>query len=186
MSVPRPLRALAPALAGLLLGGVAGGVRFETVDTRDALCVSCHHGTSDAANLETPPHSDTFASSCHVCHVLPVREYLTYSAIRVGAPVPGWVAEIENPVVAEQSCLECHLAHGRGTTACVRCHSDGSTEVDITERCEACHHDRGMERPFEGMNCRNCHVEAFHDRDARIHSAMHGRVRGSTTEGGTP
>ena len=173
-------RAFAPAVVGLVLGGVAGGARFEQIDTREALCVSCHHGTSDADALDTPPHSETFSASCHVCHVLPIREYLSYTAIRVGAGVPSWVEAIDNPVVAQQSCLECHLTHGRGTTDCVRCHADGSKDIDITERCQACHHDQVMERPFEGFDCRNCHVEAFHDREDRVRTAMHDRVLGGS------
>ena len=169
-------RTLAPAVIGLFLGGFAGGARFEQIDTREALCVSCHLGTSDAEALDTPPHSETFSASCHVCHVLPIKEYLSYTTLRGGADVPSWMESMENPVVAEQSCLECHLTHGRGSTDCVRCHADGSHDIDITERCEACHHDRMMERPFEGLHCRNCHVEAFHDRSVRVHTAMHDRV----------
>ena len=174
-------RELVPVLIGLTLGGVAGEVRFEQIDTRDPLCVSCHHGTSDPSALEQPPHSETFAASCHVCHVLPIKEYLSYTALRVGAEVPAWVEGIENPVIADQSCLECHLAHGRGTTDCARCHTDGSKDIDITERCQVCHHDQGMSQAFEGVHCRNCHVEAFHDQSDRVQTAMHDRVHGRSS-----
>ncbi len=173
------LRGLAPLLAGLTVGGLAGGVRFDRIDTHDPLCVSCHHGTADPAALDDPPHSADFSAGCHVCHVLPLKQYLSFTAIRLGGRVPAWVEGLDNPVIADQSCLECHLSHGRGTTDCARCHQDGSPEIDITQRCEACHHDRAMTETFEGMHCRNCHVEAFHDQRARTRAAMHDRVRGA-------
>lgn len=170
------LRAFAPLLAGLIAGGVAGGVRFERVQPGEDLCLSCHHGTADPDALVEPPHSSTFQASCHLCHVLPVKEYLTYTAATVGAAPPAWVEGMANPVIADQSCLECHLSHGRGTTDCVRCHADGRSDIDITARCAACHHDRMMVSPFEGMHCRNCHVEAFQDHDERVGEAMQVRL----------
>jgi hypothetical protein len=181
---------VAPVLIGLMIGGSAGALRFARIDSHDSLCVSCHHGTSDPAALDDPPHSTSFAASCHVCHVLPVKEYLSFAAVRLGGDVPAWIEGLDNPVIAEQSCLECHLSHGRGSTDCAHCHIDGSKDIDITERCEACHHDQGMTAAFEGLHCRNCHVEAFHDQRARARTAMIDRMQGHSsgekTGGGSP
>ena len=132
----------------------------------------------------------TFSASCHICHVLPVKEYMSFSLGKAGGPAPAWIQGMDNPVIANQSCMECHLARGRGTTDCAGCHSDGSATIEITERCEACHDDRVMVSPFQGMHCRNCHVEAFQDQDDRVHAVMQTRFGGpkahATTSEGTP
>jgi len=165
-------------LIGLAAGGLAGGVQFERIGSGEDMCLSCHHAATAADELDDPPHSSTYAASCHLCHVLPVREYLSYTAGVFTGTSPGWVEGLTNPVIAEQSCMECHLSTGRGDTDCAACHADGTTNVDVTERCEACHHDRGMVAPFEGMHCRNCHVEAFEDREARVAAIMRARLEG--------
>ncbi len=173
---------LVPLLVGAALGALGGELRYGAIDTSEGLCVSCHHGTAQPSSLEGAPHSEDFYASCHVCHVLPVKEYLSYGSARLVATVPGWISELHNPVVADQSCMECHLARGRGVIDCERCHPDGGEEVDLTERCEVCHEDRPIMPLFVGVHCRDCHVEAFLGQAERREGARSDRLSGHSAE----
>lgn len=162
---------LIPLVVGFGVGIVGGSLHYETAVDHQALCVSCHHGTTDAGEPEDAPHSETFYASCHVCHVLPLRELLAFASQQVSETTPTWIEGLDNPVFAEQTCMECHLSRGRGVIDCERCHQDGGTEIELTERCDVCHDDRSVMPQFEGVHCRDCHVEAFQDQQVRLELA---------------
>lgn len=159
------------AFAGALFGGLAGSSHYDSIDNHTALCASCHHGTTEIEERQSA-HSTDFASECHTCHVLPVKEYLAYT---IGEPVPDWVHELENPVIAQQTCEECHLQRGRGLIECHECHVDGSTGIDLTAGCESCHSDRHRLAPHDEAQCRSCHVEAYLGHEQRVRVAMRAR-----------
>jgi hypothetical protein len=166
-------------LAGGLVGGVLGNARYTTLEDDRPLCGSCHHGVADLSALEsTPPHSTDFDAGCHGCHVLPARQYLEHALGVVGVAAPDWVHDVENPVLGGQTCLECHLARGRGVVACEQCHAEGTLEVRFEERCEACHADRLPAGAHAGPACRDCHVEVYLDREGRVEHLMRQKLGG--------
>ena len=158
--------------AGLLVGAMTGWVRYEAIDTHEALCNSCHHGTADPEALAEPPHSTDYNAECHACHVVPVKELLTYTASRAHMDIPNWVREMENPIFGGQTCLECHLARLRGFIECERCHRDGTKDVVSTERCDVCHSGHTVITPHEALDCRQCHVETFRGQEGRARERL--------------
>jgi hypothetical protein len=163
---------------GLLAGGIGGNARFERLDDHRPLCASCHHSTVDLSKLSAePPHSTDFDAPCHGCHVLPVKEYLQRTFATVGVR-PAFVDGVENPTFGGQTCLECHLARGRGALACEQCHAEGSVEVRLDERCEACHADRIPLYPHSKPACRDCHPEVYLDPHGRAEQLMADKLGG--------
>ncbi|MBW1880477.1 MAG: hypothetical protein JRJ84_19145, partial [Deltaproteobacteria bacterium] len=152
-----PLNASMGALfVGLVSGGLLGTFRYQELENRRPLCGTCHHGASEVADAadRIPPHSLDFGASCHVCHVLPLREY---AAFWLGSTerTPEW----ENPIVGGQTCLECHLLRSRGTLPCEGCHSEVLEGVRLTDKCQTCHLDRELVPPHHGHAvCRDCHL----------------------------
>ena len=169
----RILIELAGLLAlGLLFGAATGWVRYESINTHEALCSSCHHGAADPETLEDPPHSTDYNAECHACHVVPVKELLTYTASRAHLDIPEWVRDLENPTFGGQTCLECHLARLRGYIECERCHQDGTKDVVPTERCDVCHSGHRVITPHEALDCRQCHVETFRGQEGRARERL--------------
>ena len=158
--------------AGLLFGAATGWARYESIDTHEALCNSCHHGTADPDALAEPPHSTDYNAECHACHVVPVKELLTYTASRAHLDIPEWVHELENPTFGGQTCLECHLARLRGFIECERCHREGTTDVVSTEQCDVCHSGHTVITPHEALDCRQCHVETFRGQEGRARQRL--------------
>jgi hypothetical protein len=154
---------LGVAALGLLFGAGMGRWRFESSYAHDdATCASCHHAApAEMLDARDSPHGRPADAKCHTCHVLPVREYLVSSLLAWGATPPDWVEEIDDPTIDGQSCMECHLARGRGSLACERCHVDGSRDVDLASRCDVCHTAHPALDPHDDQDCRDCHVEAM-------------------------
>jgi len=161
---------------GLVSGGLLGTFRYQELENRRPLCGTCHHGASEVADAadRIPPHSLDFGASCHVCHVLPLREY---AAFWLGSTerTPEW----ENPIVGGQTCLECHLLRSRGTLPCEGCHSEVLEGVRLTDKCQTCHLDRELVPPHHGHAvCRDCHVETYLDPQERARSIMAAKLAG--------
>ena len=177
-----------PFIVGALLGGLGGALRFDNVQQDRQLCVSCHHeaanGTEGAMDRE-PVHSSELEGECHTCHVLPVREYLSYGASRLHVSAPEWVQDMRNPTIGGQTCMECHLARGRGVIDCERCHTDGTRNADLTLDCNACHRGHDPLPPHDSVSCRDCHVEAFVGHHQRVEAVMNDKL-GTNTENTEP
>jgi hypothetical protein len=150
---------LALVSLAFVAGGAVGEKRYEGLVHPEALCGTCHHAAGPS-RVETAPHSLDFKASCHLCHALPVKQYLTYVAARVGTDVPDAVRRMKNPVIDDQSCLECHLSHGRGDIPCEKCHREGTSEVDTGIECAACHIGHTPIPPHDTSACRDCHPDA--------------------------
>ncbi len=167
------------AVAGLLVGGLAGRLRFTQLDDHRPLCLGCHHATTKVTEfqVEFAPHSTDFDAACHACHVLPFKEYLQYSFVSWGFSTPNWVSEMENPVIDGETCKECHLARGRGLLPCGRCHPDLESEVRPDERCDVCHGFKPL-HPHDNQVCRDCHVETFLDPHSIVDRIMTDKIRG--------
>jgi hypothetical protein len=166
---------------GLLGGGIGGSVRYKQVDDPRVLCASCHHGAVDLEKLDVkPPHSTDFNANCHGCHVLPVKQYLQYTFSRVGLH-PAFVDTMSNPIIGGQTCLECHLARGRGVIACEQCHTQGTLQVRLDERCPACHTDKTPLYPHSKPACRDCHAEVYLDAHGRVAKLMAAKLGDANT-----
>jgi hypothetical protein len=154
---------LAIAVLGVVLGTALGHRRLVAMQAaQPPVCVSCHHAAPpEDLDLAKSPHGDPAAANCHACHVLPLKEYILTSAEAWGVRPPRWVDTLDDPTIAQQSCMECHLGHSRGGLPCERCHEDGQREVDLTARCEVCHVDHPAIAPHQNEACRDCHVEAL-------------------------
>ncbi len=153
---------LAVIAAGLLVGGLAGRQRFEQVYTPRSLCPTCHH---DMAGIHAPdaraPHSPELDGMCHTCHVLGVEPYLAAAFGTVGLQPPSWATGIEDPVIAGQTCLGCHMALGRRDLPCELCHDQGQGEVQRVTRCTSCHHEQVPVMPHDVASCDACHLDAI-------------------------
>jgi hypothetical protein len=115
-----------------------------------------------------------FGASCHICHVIPLREYVGFW-LGSTAREPGW----ENPTVGGQTCLECHLLRSRGTLPCEGCHSEVLAGVRLTDKCQTCHVDRELVKPHRGHAvCRDCHVETYLDPQERAQGIMAAKLAG--------
>ena len=158
--------------AGLLVGAAIGWGGYESIDSHEALCTSCHHGTSDPSSLSDPPHSTTYDAECHACHVIPVKELLIYTSARLPMGIPDWVHDVKNPTLGGQTCLECHLARLRGYIECERCHRDGTSDVVASEQCFVCHSGHSVVTPHELIDCRQCHVETFRGQAGRARERL--------------
>lgn len=159
---------------GLSAGGWTGARRVDAVRSDRAVCITCHHDTPDPARLDRPPpsHASAFKAKCHSCHVLPVREMLAFIEGEIsGRQERAWSAPFDNPILGGQTCLECHLGHGRSNIQCERCHVRGDVAPVITGRCEVCHTSEPYE-PHASMACRNCHPGAYIDQEAMRHDLM--------------
>ena len=171
---------------GLVVGGLAGSALFEQIDDHRPVCASCHHGTISLDQVdETPPHSTDFDAGCHGCHVLPVQQYLERGFATTGLGIPAWVEGVDNPVIGGQTCLECHLARGRGIIACEQCHVEGTLEVRLDQECEACHEERIPLHPHTDQACLDCHPEVYLDPHGRSERLMQEKL-GLHHPGGTP
>jgi hypothetical protein len=175
--VSAPLQVSLGALfVGLVAGGLLGTFRYESLENQRPLCGTCHHGASEIADAadRIPPHSLDFGASCHVCHVIPLREYV---AFWLGSTerTPEW----QNPTIGGQTCLEFHLERSRGTLPCEGCHSEALAGVRLTEECQTCHLDRELVQPHHGkVVCRDCHVETYLDPRERAKGIMAAKLAG--------
>ena len=169
---PSVVAGAAAVVIGAAAGGVSARIHFERVDDHRALCASCHHGQVAGQVLGEAPHSVAFDAECHTCHVLPVREYVVFMAASFGTETPEWASGLEDPVIGGQTCLECHLARGRGAVDCGTCHPAGTRVVDLSSNCEGCHAELTPRHPHRDQYCRDCHVETYLDPDERLHLLM--------------
>ncbi len=177
--------AAACLVVGFVVGGAHGWWRYSSLASRPAVCVSCHHDQPDPSHLlaSETNHSFDFRAPCHICHVLPTDAYISFVAEGVlGAQAPAWMADLGRPVIADQTCQECHLGRGRGHIECERCHQGNETQVHITRNCELCHQSRRPCGSHSSMDCRHCHVATHLDQDDRRDFAMRAKYSGAAMQ----
>ncbi len=166
--------------AAFAIGGLHGNRKFHRLVDDPSVCVSCHHDQPDPSHLlqSETNHSFDFRAPCHVCHVLPTDSFLEFVSEGVlRRPAPAWVEDLGRPVIADQTCMECHLARGRGHIECERCHIDGDAPVHISRNCTLCHQTREPHGAHLKMDCRHCHVATHLDQDERRDLAMERKFR---------
>jgi len=144
--------------AGLAVGGAAGDRRFDAAYDPESLCPTCHDD-ADVLDRSDVPHTDDYASVCHACHVYGMEEYVAALFETAGLSAPRWTEGLQDPVLAQQTCLGCHSRVARPEIDCAVCHADGASEVIQVASCETCHVEQVPLAPHDGAPCAQCHLE---------------------------